>query len=109
MIANARFPYVAYWKKKRISNDNQDIGADTKEVAIRCVESTLKTKSITSTADGATQAAATLALRTDESIAKQIEPDDTVKYEDYLYSVAGVTAVRSIVGIGAKEYIITMR
>lgn len=109
MVSNARFPQTAYWQVKKIVDDGDKIGADTKAVPFRCVESTLKNKTVSTSGDGATASSATLALRTDEFIAKQIEPDDVVQYLDYSYSVSSVTAVRSIVGLGAKEYIINLK
>ena len=108
MMTNARFPDVAYWEKKVFSDNNSIIGCNSKTTAFRCVENTLKVKTVSSLSDGATKTVATVAIRSDENNCASIEPDDSVTYKGYNYSVVSVAAVRSVASIGAKEYIITL-
>lgn len=109
MVTNSRFPYVAYWANKKFADNNQTIGANTKQIAFRCVESTLKRKASTSNTEGSTAQTVAITLRTDEQIAKLIEADDSVTYDKYIYSVVDVSEVRSIVALGAKEYLVALR
>ena len=109
MVTNSRFPFIAYWASKQFTVNNQVIGSAVKTVAFRCVESTLKRKTSSSSAEGATATAATIELRTDEIVGELIEPDDSVTFCNDTYSVADVYSVRSISGLHAKEYIIALR
>lgn len=109
MVNNSRFPNTAYWQSKKIVENGEKIGANTKAVPFRCAENTLKNKTASIRNNISTETTATVSLRTDEALGKLIDADDSIIYLNYSYSVVSVSAVRSIAGLGAKEYILLLK
>lgn len=103
-----RFDKTAIWHKAIPSNDNEQLRPGVKGVKFRCFEAVLKSKGFTQILQGATGGIATLALQTDDQVAREIESEDTVEYGGYEYRVISVAEVKGLAFRGHKEYVISL-
>lgn len=109
MILNGgSYPYVAKWVKRKLLEDNQEERALQFGQEFRCNEAISANKTKRELVPGGFVDNTVLTLRTQDIVAKEIEPRDYINFKGVQYKVAKVDPRPSKLGFGKYEYFIDL-
>lgn len=100
---------IARWFRSKAASEGEQLGADVREVLLRCREYEPRGSGSLAVADGVTGKDWSLALRTAQKEAAEVAENDAVEWRGYRYLVQRTASLRSSAFLGAREYVIYLK
>ena len=105
---NLKYPEKATWHSRVLTVNNQEERSTVKGVEFECARWIESRREKFSTGSGSFGDQKTITLRSNAIICKSIQPEDTVEYQGFSYSVRAVREARSMAGFNQVEIYIDL-